>query len=607
MSYIMTLLSKLPPLVSAVAFGYGVGMAAPDSAISSLKTAVSGTAEVASVPYTGNFGSAGPERAVQAPASFANVQAPRMDDPASRASALARNEPERLARLREATLAADRGHASCEFDRPLMSQPPRYLSRPGYEGDDDIDELDAAGAEALSKLQLPDLRVSITRRTLKYVKFFARTDRGRGMFETWLSRSGRYQELVSRELRDWHLPEDLLWVSMIESGFDPRARSPVGAVGLWQFMPATGGVYGLVQNRHVDQRKNPRLATRAAAHHLRDLYMRFNNWDLALAAYNMGYEQLLDAIDRYGTADFNELARQQAIPKETASYVPKIAAAAIIANNLERFGFDKVEVRRPEDSAELFVPSGTSLRTVAKAAGVSTRVLRTLNPDFLEDRVPPGRGDAMVMIPALSMARAQAALPALLQTEPLETDAAVLDPVNLLSGREPSLGASKADGSGSLLSMLPSYKKRRALRDPVDELEARFDRENDDRDGDDDVSAPARPRRAKNSRETVMYRVGAGDTLIGIARQFAADVEDVARDNELLPDAKVRAGSLLKLKVRRDVLKAVGDHEETDKRDGAGAPSSDGRERSNKPQDERGDRKRATDKAERRSSKSRGS
>src|SRR6476619_7111129 len=144
-------------------------------------------------------------------------------------------------------------------------------------------------------------------------------------------------------------------------------------------MPATGEVYGLAQNRHMDQRKNPRLATQAASHHLRDLYMRFGSWDLALAAYNMGYEQLLDAIDTYGTADFNELARQQAIPSETAAYVPKIAAAAIVANNLERFGFDRVEISRPIDEAEVPAPAGTPVKVLAKAAGVATSAIRALN------------------------------------------------------------------------------------------------------------------------------------------------------------------------------------------------------------------------------------
>jgi membrane-bound lytic murein transglycosylase D len=385
------------------------------------------------------------------------------------------------------------------------------------------------------------------------------------MFEAWLKRSGRYQEMIQAELRDRRLPEDLLWVSMIESGFDPRARSPAGAVGLWQFMPATGAVYGLQQGRHLDQRKNPRLATKAAAHHLRDLYMRFGAWDLALAAYNMGYEQLLDRIDQYGTADFNELARQRAIPSETASYVPKIAAVAIVANNLERFGFDRVEISRPVDSAEIAVPPGTPLKTLAKAAGVATSTIRTLNPDILGEKVPPGRGDYLVMIPADTFSRAIAALPAMLETEPLVTDdASVLDPVNLLSGRELDRRRIHREDE-SLLSLLPRYKKRGTMRSPYDE---RDDDAAASGPADDDVADDEprrRPRRARTGRQTIMYRVGPGDTLIGVARQFATDIEDVARDNDLEPDAKLRVGALIKLRVRADMIDR-----------GSAAPTTDG-------------------------------
>jgi membrane-bound lytic murein transglycosylase D len=394
-------------------------------------------------------------------------------------------------------------------------------------------------------MQLPDVPLTITRRTIKYVRFFAHSDRGRGMFETWLKRSGRFQELIQAELREWRLPEDLIWVAMIESGFDPRARSPVGAVGLWQFMPATGEVYGLQQSRHLDQRKNPRLATQAAAHHLRDLYLRFGDWHLALAAYNMGYEQLLDAIDRYGTSDFNELARQGALPKETAAYVPKIAAAALIANNLERFKFDDVKLSRPLDAAEMAVPPGTPLKTLAKAAGTSMATLRSLNPDLLDDRVPPGRGDYLVMVPAEALARAQTALPAMIEHDPLVNDAAVLNPVDLLGGRDFVRRPREED---SLLSLLPK-PRRRAMRDPLESIAA--DLTGGDAADDDEERAPRRPR---HKRETVMYRVGPGDTLIGVARQFAIDVEDLARDNKIEADARLREGALLRLRVRPEMV-----------------------------------------------------
>lgn len=473
-------------------------------------------------------------------------------------------ESRELGRLREVPgVAAERGE-STEIERPLFSRSQRLSSTGAEVNVTDPDDLDMAGAEALSRLQLPDLKLTITRRTLKYVNFFARTDKGRHMFETWLRRSGKFADLIQHELREWRLPEDLIWLSMIESGFDARVKSPAGAVGLWQFMPATGAVYGLVQNKHVDQRKNPKLATTAAAHHLRDLYMRFGSWDLALAAYNMGYEQLLDRIDRYGTADFNELARQEALPSETASYVPKIAAAALIANNLERFGFDQVEIMRPMDIAEIAVPPRLSLKTLAKAAGVSVKTIRSINPDMLGERVPPGHGDFLVNIPPESLSRAHAMLPVLLQTEPIAADdSAVLDPVDLVGGREARLRTT-GRGDGSLLSMLPAYKKRRALRDPVEDLVA----DDDGQDDDNVFDAPEPRRRVKRSgRKTLLYKVGPGDTLLGVARQFAMDVDDVAKENHIDGDAKLRTGAILKLHVKPSVLGSLDDRVEVGDRD----------------------------------------
>ena len=523
----MSVLHKIPPLVSALAFGYGVGMSAPESTITSVNAAV--------VAYQGPNHQAG--LALVAP------------QPTQASAGIGSAESRELLLMRRAAEEDKRG-ASCDIDRPTHSRAPRYESRPDAMAED-MDDLDVAGVQALSRLQMPDLKVSVSRRTLKYVRFFAKTDRGRGMFETWLKRSGKYQDMVQAELRRRHLPEDLIWVSMIESGFDPRAKSPAGAVGLWQFMPATGKVYGLEQNKFLDQRKNPRLATQAAAHHLRDLYLRFQSWDLALAAYNMGYEQLLNAIDRYGTSDFNELARQEAIPSETASYVPKIAAAAIVANNLDRFGFDRVEMTRPQDTAEIAVPPRTPLKLIAKAAAVPTSVIRNLNPDVLGDKMPPGRGDFLVLIPSDAMSRARVALPSLIDNEPLETDASVLDPVDLLGGRayQP-----KTDSDESLLSLLPKPKKRRSMRDEIEALGG-VDGDDRGRDRDDD---DIEPRRARKGREVVMYRVGAGDTLIGIAKQFAVDVDDVARDNKIDAGDTLKAGQLLKLHVRKSVLASAG-------------------------------------------------
>lgn len=548
-------------------------MTAPETALAPIRATVEEHRESGNTPTSA--------RPAQRPVPVSGLSSPGAKGQTGRDGFAAQTggpESRELGRLREtAGLDAERGELS-PMERPLYSRPQRLSSTGNEMGVADPDDLDMAGTEALSRLQMPDLKLTITRRTLKYVNFFARTDKGRRMFETWLRRSGKFQDLVQHELREWRLPEDLIWVSMIESGFDARVKSPAGAVGLWQFMPSTGAVYGLVQNKFVDQRKNPKLATTAAAHHLRDLYMRFGSWDLALAAYNMGYEQLLDRIDQYGTADFNELARQEALPSETASYVPKIAAAALIANNLERFGFDQVEIMRPIDIAEIAVPPRLSLKTLAKAAGVSVKTIRSLNTDLLGDKVPPGHGDFLVNIPPESLSRAHAMLPVLLQTEPIAVDdAAVLDPVDLVGGREARLRTSDR-GDGSLLSMLPSYRKRRALRDPVQDLLATGDDGSND---DDDVFEAPEPRRhvKRSGRKTLLYKVGPGDTLLGVARQFAMDVDDVAKDNHIDEDAKLRTGAILKLKVKQSVLGSLEERVEVGDRD----DKSDDNGRSSKP------------------------
>ena len=538
----MSLIAKLPPLVSALAFGYGVGMAAPDTALHKVHGALA--AQIS------------PADGVQRRVPIEPIN-PALD------KRLPGRESDALAQLRSGHAPSRYGDACVMRDpRDLQSRmPQRDLADP--EMDAEADQFDASETAAISRLQLPDLNLGVTRQTLKYVRFFTKTDRGRDLFETWLKRSGRYQEMVQEELRGRNMPEDLIWVAMIESGFDATAKSPAGAVGLWQFMPQTGAVYGLRQNKFVDQRRNPRAATQAAVHHLRDLYMRFGQWDLALAAYNMGYDQLLERIDQAGTTDFTELTRQGVLPSETAKYVPKIIAAAIVANNLERFNFDQVEISKPMDGGEIAVPPRTSIDTIARAAGVSASAIRKLNPDILGKEVPPGKGDMLVIVPADALSRTAAALPTMIRrTHSDDGVSEVLDPLDLMNPE--GYHAVAGDDDHNLLSLLPKPKKKRhSYRDPlVDDLApsdlADLGSSKKDRDADVDDDAPAR-----KGRENLVYRVGAGDTMIGVARQFAMDVDDVARQNGLKPGSELREGGLLKLKVKKDLL------------DGADAPKGD--------------------------------
>lgn len=283
----------------------------------------------------------------------------------------------------------------------------------------DLEDPDGA---TLSTLTLPDLRVPITRRTLKYLRYFTQSEGGRTAFLQRYRRAGLYRESVAYQLREAGLPEDLLWLAAIESGFDPRAVSPAGAAGLWQFMPETGQVYGLEQSVWVDERRSISRSTHAAVTHLRDLYERFGRWDLALAAYNAGYDRVASAMERVAKArgpsllddkplEFADLAAARALPEETINYVPQILAFALVAANRSRFSLDMPELVTPMEIGEIAVPAGTRLRTVARAAGISVNVLRDHNPQILRDRAPPGSSDYLIALPERSVQRALAAFP----------------------------------------------------------------------------------------------------------------------------------------------------------------------------------------------------
>lgn len=289
------------------------------------------------------------------------------------------------------------------------------------------DDLDDPEGAALSALAMPDLRIPITRRTMRFVKFFSRTESGRTTFGERFARGGKYRGVIEHALREAGLPEDLVWLAAIESGFDPRATSQAGAVGLFQFIPETGALYGLDQSQWVDERRSITRSTTAAVAHLRDLYERFRRWDLALAAYNTGVENVLRAMAKAAEArpkgapatpiGFAELAQQKLLPEETMNYVPQIVAFAIVANNRARFGMDAFHPDPPLELGEIAVPEGTRLRTIARAAGISTHLVREYNPEILRDRTPTYGGDYIIHLPGERIQQTLAAFPAYLEHE----------------------------------------------------------------------------------------------------------------------------------------------------------------------------------------------
>jgi membrane-bound lytic murein transglycosylase D len=167
-------------------------------------------------------------------------------------------------------------------------------------------------------------------------------------------------------------------------------RSRAGAAGLWQFIPQSARLYGLTVNRWVDERLDPVRSTRAAAEYLSDLEKRFGSWELAMAAYNMGHGGLLRAIRKYNTNDFWRLSRlEAALPWETALYVPKIVATAILMKNKRAFGLADVEPDPPVSFDTVYVPPGVLLSTIAQDAGVPETSITSLNPHYLAARTPP--------------------------------------------------------------------------------------------------------------------------------------------------------------------------------------------------------------------------
>jgi len=224
---------------------------------------------------------------------------------------------------------------------------------------------------------------------LSYVHYFS-TERGRNVLIGGLRRSGRYRSLVQRILDDEGVPQELIYLAQVESGFLPRARSNKQAVGMWQFVQFRGRQYGLMQGPGTDDRLDPEKATRAAAKHLHDLYAMFGDWYLAMAAYNCGPGCVERAVERTGYADFWELRRLNALPKETANYVPLIVALTIMAKNPKDYDIENLETDRPVEYETVALDTPTSLALIADAADRPVSEIQDLNPALLKSATPAG-------------------------------------------------------------------------------------------------------------------------------------------------------------------------------------------------------------------------
>lgn len=249
-----------------------------------------------------------------------------------------------------------------------------------------VDQSVKAKAEAEIKSTRSDLPLMMTDQVAGYINYFS--NRGRGTIEHALARSGQYEDMIRRTLKEEGVPQDLIYLAQAESGFHPLAVSRAGARGMWQFMGSRAKGYGLQRSWWVDDRQDPEKATRAAAHHLKDLYNQFGDWYLAMAAYNSGPGTVQSAVKRTGYADFWELYRRNVLPKETRNYVPIIVAVTIMAKNPDQYGLTSVVKDKPIPFETVKINYPIDLRLVAECVDATTADLQELNPSLLRMTTP---------------------------------------------------------------------------------------------------------------------------------------------------------------------------------------------------------------------------
>lgn len=248
----------------------------------------------------------------------------------------------------------------------------------------------------VSKFELP---VQYNERVQHYLDLYSQ--RRRHVFAGWLRRMGRYRSYVEERIAAHGLPKELVYLPLIESGYETSATSRAAAVGLWQFMAVTARSEGLEVSEYVDERRDPYRSTDAALRHLSGLHKTFGSWYLAAAAYNSGsgrIGRLLKEFGRKKGPDETFWEIQDALPAETRGYVPGLVAAAIIGEYPHLFGMENERFEPAERFETVIVPGRTDLRAVARAAETSVDVIKGLNPHYIKGMTPPDR-ESDVRIP----------------------------------------------------------------------------------------------------------------------------------------------------------------------------------------------------------------
>jgi membrane-bound lytic murein transglycosylase D len=337
-----------------------------------------------------------------------------------------------------------------------------------------------------------------------YIRYFQ--GKGRKGFNIWLRRYVQYRDIILPILETNDLPEELIVVSMIESGFDPKAVSRATAVGLWQFMYLTGKQYGLERTWYVDERQDIIKSTEAAARYFKDLYREFEDWYLVLAAYNAGPGRVNRAVNLHETSDYWQL---YSLPKDTKNYIPYFLSSAIILKDPEKYGF-KIPKAKSFKYDEVVIKKSADLSVIAKSAGTKTSTIKYLNPE-LRQSATPANEDYILRIPYGAKDKFYNSFNALPETERFATQK-----------------VEHRVKKGENLTTIAS--KYRVL---ISDLMTINNLKNDRLSIGQRLKIPVKGGIYSNYPEKITYTVKKGDTLGGIAEKYNTRASEIRKWNKM--------------------------------------------------------------------------
>ena len=352
-----------------------------------------------------------------------------------------------------------------------------------------------------------DLPLMVNDYVAAFINFFAYSQKGHNTLLHSFERAGRYKAMIQRVMSEEGVPQDLIYLAVAESGFQPRViNHKHGAGGMWQFLPY--GNYGLARNGYVDERFDPEKSTRAYARYMKYLYNQLGDWYLAMAAYDWGAGNIQRAVEKTGYADFWELYKRNNLPGETKNYVPEILAAIIIANNPQQYGFDEVTLDPPVLTDTVTINYSVDMRLVSDLLDTPVDELEALNPSMLRMVTPPNTSFDLH-------------LPA--GTATLFEDRIAQIP----EARRNSWRYHRVVPDDTLASVARTYHVS------VPELAAANDLgPTDSIQGVEALVVPVAPA-AESSHRTLLYTTRRGDTLVTIADRFGVSLEQLRRWNQI--------------------------------------------------------------------------